>query len=291
MDESLDKRRGQDFKRGMSRDLSPINLDEALNAAQGAAQQARRVLQHYWGHLQKVSTKEKAGLVTEADVESEQVIVRHLRGWNDQIGFLGEENAFSALQKDSTSSWSSIASRKARWIIDPLDGTTNYIHQFPVYCVSIALEWEGELVLGVVDVPALDQTFHALKNKGAFCNGQSISVSQRPELKECLLATGFYGEDQGIMEHQVQIFSRFLGKTRGIRRAGAAAFDLCMVAAGVFDAFWESNLQPWDTAAGALMVREAGGRVTNYKGQYYDPEMDAILASNGLIHQSMLTHF
>ena len=128
---------------------------------------------------------------------------------------------------------------------------------------------ENQIVLAVVDAPIMQQVFYAVKNKGAFLNEQPMNVSQRSELKDSLLATGFFSQNKTLLSEQVEIFGRLINHTRGVRRAGAAAYDLCMVAAGVFEGFWEQNLMPWDTAAGSLLVREAGGIVTNFKGESY----------------------
>ena len=158
---------------------------------------------------------------------------------------------------------------------------------------SRLIEIEGELQVGVIDVPSLDDTYWAVKGKGAYKNGNKIHVSQRGSLKESLVATGFYSESPDI-EKEVKLFSNMLEQTRAVRRPGAAAYDLCMVAEGVFEVFWEKNLHPWDTAAGTLLVNEAGGKVTNYHGENFHPNMDSILATNANVYDEsfqVIKHF
>lgn len=178
--------------------------------------------------------------------------------------------------------------RQPCWILDPLDGTTNYVHQFPIFCISLGLMVNEEIVLAVVDVPILDQVFHAIKGSGAFLNNKAIFVSKRLEIREALLATGFFAQNKELFDQQLKIFSRLVDGSRGIRRAGAAAYDLCMVAAGVFEGFWEQNLMPWDTAAGSLLIKEAGGIVSDFQGNDYHPLHSTILAANPEIHRQIL---
>lgn len=246
-----------------------MDFSKALESAKDAAREARKVLLHYYGHLSKVREKGAEGLVSEADVESETVIKQVLSKSFPEIPMLGEEGASAAGR------WSI---PETTWIVDPLDGTTNYIHQLHVFCISIGLKYRGELVAGVVDVPILDDTYTAIKGGGAFLNGRPIRVSERKAIKDSLLATGFFPNLD--LEEQIHIFSDLVREARGIRRAGAAAYDLCLVAQGVFDGFWEKNLKPWDAAAGTLLIREAGGRVLNYQGGEYDVADKSLLAAN-----------
>ncbi|MCX7978577.1 MAG: inositol monophosphatase [Bdellovibrionaceae bacterium] len=259
-----------------------IDYRVALQTAIKACRLGREVLLHYFGKLSQVEEKFQAGLVSEADRESERVIWSHLKQHYPHSEFLGEESSFEQ-------GWdaNSVGGVGGRWILDPLDGTTNYVHGYNVFCISLALEVDGDLKLGVVDVPLLGETFTAMKGHGAFRNGRRISVSRTAELNKALLATGFFA-DEGL-EDQLKIFSRLVRRTRGIRRPGAAAYDLCMVAAGVFDAFWESNLKPWDSAAGVVLVREAGGQVLDYKGETYTPYKKTLVASNPLLAPALLT--
>lgn len=258
--------------------MDQLDLPKALNSAKKAARAGREVLLHYFGQLKKVQEKAQAGLVSEADVESERVIGEILGTEFPQIPFLGEEGAFSA--GDSQVKASS-------WVVDPLDGTTNYVHGFHVFCVSIGLQWQNDVVLGVVDVPILDKTYWSAKGQGAFLNGERIQVSERRAIKDSLLATGFFPDNSGALKQNLKIFSDLVFEARGIRRAGAAAYDLCLVAEGVFDAFWEPNLKPWDAAGGVSLVREAGGVVWNYADGDYKLGDSTLLAGNPEICQAI----
>jgi myo-inositol-1(or 4)-monophosphatase len=240
--------------------MDDLDLTKALDSARKAARMGREVLLHYFGQLKSVQEKAQAGLVSEADVESEKVIASVLRESFPDIPFLGEEGAYINRQSFI---------EKSSWVVDPLDGTTNYVHGFHVFCISIGLQWKGEVVLGVVDVPMLNKVYWSTKGHGAFVNGHRLSVSSKGNIKDSLLATGFFHDNREALQRQLKIFSDLVFEARGIRRPGAAAYDLCLVAEGVFDAFWEPNLKPWDAAAGASLVREAGGVVWNYEGRDY----------------------
>lgn len=251
-----------------------LDLSLALKTAQRAALEGRKVLLHYFGQLKKVQEKSFAGLVSEADVESEKVISAILSQAFPQIQVLGEEGAFQTnderLQPD-------------QWVVDPLDGTTNYVHGFHVFCVSIGLQYRGELVVGVVDVPVFDKTYSAASGQGAFVNDKPLKVSSTETVRDSLLATGFFPGNSGTLKEQIRIFSDLVYEARGIRRAGAAAYDLCMVAEGVFDSFWEPALKPWDAAAGVVLVREAGGVVWDYSGADYKLGSESLLAGNKIL--------
>lgn len=251
--------------------MSDLDLTLALNTAQDAAAEGRKVLLHYFGQLKKVQEKSFAGLVSEADVESEKAISAVLTRAFPNVGILGEEGAFEKNDERI---------RPDQWVVDPLDGTTNYVHGFHVFCVSIGLQWQGRLVVGVVDVPLLSKTYSAVSGGGAFVNGKRIRVSKAGSVRESLLATGFFPGHNATLREQIRIFSDLVFEARGIRRAGAAAYDLCMVAEGVFDAFWEPNLKPWDAAAGVVLVREAGGVVWDYEGHDYELGHAHLLAGN-----------
>jgi myo-inositol-1(or 4)-monophosphatase len=174
------------------------------------------------------------------------------------------------------------------WIIDPLDGTTNYAHSFPFFAVSIALQVKGEIAVGSVFNPILGELFQAIKGQGATLNGLSIEVTPTTSLKESLLATGFPYSIHRDYRDVLNIFEQLLTRAQGVRRPGSAAIDLCYVACGRFDGFWEQGLNPWDTAAGSLIVQEAGGIVSGYKGEAYSPYQKTILASNPYIYKEML---
>jgi myo-inositol-1(or 4)-monophosphatase len=224
-----------------------------------------------------VRHKGETNLVTEVDLASEELIVSRIRRAFPDHAILAEE-----AQPVRPSG------RAPTWIIDPLDGTTNYAHGYPAFSVSIGLEVDGALELGVVYNPNLEELFEAQRGKGAQLNGAPIRVSSTSSLSESLLATGFPYDIRTTNVTNLDNFAAFSLQARGVRRAGSAALDLCYVAAGRFDGFWELKLSPWDCAAGYLMVREAGGMVTNLKGEpgsIYEPES---LASNGCIHRQMI---
>lgn len=250
-----------------------------------AADAAKAILNSHFGNLRKVEEKFQAGLVTEADRESEKAIVEILRKSFPDHGMLGEEFGTNDTASDSnkTGSESRASEPTHIWMIDPLDGTTNYVHQFPFFCVSIGLEINGELVLGVVDAPQLGSRYYAVKGGGAFKNGEPIHVSKRTEAKDGLFATGFNSYDN-TLDEQLEILSKIVKQTRGIRRAGAAALDLCFVAEGVYDAFWEKHLSVWDTAAGVAIAREAGGIATDMFGTEFNPRMKSVLVGSPAQH-------
>lgn len=175
-----------------------------------------------------------------------------------------------------------------RWIIDPLDGTTNYAHRFPVFCVSIALEVSGRITLGVIYDPMRGEMFSAIKGKGAALNGKKITVSSERELDKSLLSTGFPYDIRESEENNLDHFSRFITKAQAVRRCGSAAIDFCYVACGRFDGFWELKLAPWDVAAGVLIVEEAKGRISDFRGYEFSIYDKEILASNSLIHDQMI---
>lgn len=256
-----------------------------LEAALEAIELGRACLLGYFGKISQVDAKEKAGLVSEADRESEKIIQEHLQRHHPDVAFLGEEQAFllkTELVREHAG---------ARWILDPLDGTTNYVHQFPIFCISLALEVDGVLELGLIDVPILKQTWVAQRGKGAFCNSKPIRVSTTKNFSDSLLATGFSiadPEKPQDIQLQIHIFSELVKEARGIRRAGAAAYDLAMVGSGIFDLFWEKNLQPWDTAAGSLIIQEAGGVVKNYSGEPHNPFDGTMVAGNRFLVEQFL---
>ncbi len=223
----------------------------------------------------RIEHKGKLDLVTDVDRRSEEAIVEHLSARCPGDGILTEERA-------------EIPSRtEGRWIIDPLDGTTNYAHGYPFFCVSIAFEYRGAVVWGGVYDPLRDELFSAGLNSGAVLNGKPAAVSRSAELGSSLLCTGFpydVHETGGNADN----FLKFLRTARAIRRDGSAALDLCYVACGRFDGFWEMKLKPWDIAAGWLIVQRAGGTVTGFDGSASDPFRHDIVATNGAIHDSMV---
>ncbi|WP_413288940.1 inositol monophosphatase family protein [Bdellovibrio sp. HCB337] len=255
-----------------------IDLGQALHVGLKACRLGREVLLKYIGNLQHISEKFQAGLVSEADKESEKVISDYLRKNFPSIEFLGEESSYEGAKVQLAS-----AGAQGRWILDPLDGTTNYIHQFPIFCISLALEVNGEIQVAVIDCPKMGETYTAVRGQGAFMNGMRLKIGSAEHLKDALLATGFVAEKHSVIEEQLKIFADVVYKCRGVRRPGAAAYDLALVARGVFDGFWERNLQPWDSAAGLLLVEEAGGKVVTYRGKKYNPYKNSIIAGNALV--------
>jgi myo-inositol-1(or 4)-monophosphatase len=256
--------------------LREAETEEHLRAAVEAAVDAGRLLERNSDRAVSVHHKGKIDLVTEMDVKSEKLIVSRLKKLFPTFSFLTEEA--EAVDTDSD----------FRWIIDPLDGTTNYAHGFPIWCVSIALEYRREIVVAVVYVPILDELFTATMHESAKLNGKSIKVTEREQLTDSLLATGFPYDIRTSEENNLDYFSRFAVRAQAIRRAGSAALDLCYLAAGRFDGFWELKLHPWDTAAGILIVEQAGGRVSDFDGGKYSIFDKNLLASNGKIHVQMV---
>ncbi len=248
--------------------------EQIFDTALFAVQQGRACLLGFLGKINNIQEKEKAGLVSEADQESEKLIKSILVEKYPDFDFLGEETNFFEGNTPLA------PSKKPRWILDPLDGTTNFIHQLPIFCISLALEVNEEIVLGIIDVPMLNQTFTAIKGQGAFCNGKKISVSTCSEISKAFMTTGFIADDVEVLKEQLKIFNYFVWKARAIRRPGAAAYDLAMVASGVFDVYWEKNIKPWDVAAGILLVSEAGGVCKNYLGGEYNSFQKSIIATN-----------
>jgi len=241
-----------------------------------AAKKAGLLLKKRIGRVRKIGYKGVVNLVTEMDLLSEKFIVSLIRLRYPQHRFLAEEKT----SEEGPSPY--------RWVIDPLDGTTNYAHGYPVFCVSIALEKDGRVVLGVVYDPMRDELFVAEKGKGARCNGRKIHVSSTPGLSRSLLATGFPYDLRESLANNFDHFRNFSFRVHAVRRAGSAALDLCYVAAGRFDGFWEMKLGPWDFAAGSLMVEEAGGKVTDFQGGPARVGGRNVLASNGKIHREMI---
>jgi myo-inositol-1(or 4)-monophosphatase len=258
------------------------DLQKVLRVAVEATKIGEKILTEFYGRLKQVDEKHQAGLVSEADVESEKAIAQYLRQEFPEFDILGEESAY----KDPDL-------RKAlkapgRWVIDPLDGTTNYVHQFPIYCISIGFEWEGEAVAGAINVPVLKRMYTGTKGGGAFVNGERLRVSSREGVANSLMATGFSSYNKKALNQQLQIFTKVINEARGVRRAGSAAIDLCLVAEGVFDGYWEKNLQAWDVCAGALFVKEAGGKVTDFHGRDFNTQYVDVVAGNPSLHQHLL---
>lgn len=249
-----------------------------LQLAIDAARTAGQYLKENVGHIRSVEHKfgQDTNLVTEMDKGSEALIIDMIRKTYPKHGILGEESGGSAADAETV------------WIIDPLDGTTNFTHGLPLFCVSIGVQHKGELVAGAVYDPNLNEMFTAEKGGGAYLNGQKLKVSSAESLRQSLLVTGFPYNIRDNPYNAVQHFTAFLMEAQAVRRLGSAALDLCYVGAGRFDAFWEVALQAWDMAAGILIVSEAGGVVTDFRGNEMKVSGRDLLASNGKIHQAMM---
>ncbi len=241
-----------------------------------AAREGGRILLQKFGGALAVQYKGEIDLVTEADREAENAIVGIIRGTFPRHDILAEE-------KDHGRSNSSY-----RWIIDPLDGTTNFAHGFPFFAVSIALEIEGEVTLGVVYNPVHQEIFFAEKGRGAFLNDIQLRVSPVGRLDQALLATGFPYDRRQSPVNNYDHFYNLQQACQGVRRCGAASLDLVYTAAGRFDGYWEMKLKPWDMAAGKIIVEEAGGEVSDFSGRPLDIYGQECLASNGALHQAMI---
>jgi myo-inositol-1(or 4)-monophosphatase len=253
----------------------PINL---LPAMESIAREAGSLLMEYFHQHVKIEYKGDVDLVTVADRKSEELILRRIRAEFPSHDVMGEEGS----RVESGSDW--------KWYVDPLDGTTNFAHGFPVFCVSLAVEHKGRRVAGTIYDPTRDELFAAELGRGARLNSEAIKVSTTAKLAECLLATGFPSHKRH-KNPNIYFYHQLTLRTHGVRRAGSAALDLCCVAAGRFDGFWEFNLNPWDTAAGVLLVEEAGGRVTDFSGGPFQISSRETLASNGVVHEQLIAEF
>jgi len=242
------------------------------------AREAGALLMEYFHQRVKVEYKGEADLVTIADRKSEILIRERIKKNWPAHDVLGEEQGLVDTGSDY------------RWYVDPLDGTTNFAHGFPVFSVSMALEYKNQRIAGVVYDPTRDELFAAEQGNGAYLNHQRIQVSKTANLAECLVGTGFPSHKRH-KNPNIYFYHQITLHTHGVRRAGSAALDLCNVASGRFDGFWEFNLNPWDTAAGVLIVEEAGGKVTDFHGGPFQLNSRETLASNGLVHGALLNEF
>lgn len=252
--------------------------DILFQAAVEASQAAGALLLHYAEAGFQIEYKNPINLVTDADRAAEQCVIDHLKTRFPDHRFLAEERG-----RDEE------GSSPYRWIIDPLDGTTNFAHGYPAYCVSIGLEYEGRCIIGVVFDPSRNELFTAMEHRGTCVNGRPIHVSNTQALDGSLLVTGFAYDIRETKRNNLDHFVKFALKAQGLRRTGSAALDLCYVAAGRFDGFWEVRLNPWDMAAGSVIAREAGGRLTDFNGKDLSIYGQELVASNGRIHEAMLT--
>lgn len=252
-------------------------MDQFLAAARGAASAAGAIIRDGWRSPKTIAYKGAIDLVTSVDRAAERKIVELLQlNYPDHSILAEEETDRRGARNDYM------------WIIDPLDGSTNFAHGYPQFCVSIALQFAGETVLGVVHDPIREEWFRAIRGQGATLNDSPIRVSAINELDKSLLATGFPYDQRENADYYLSYFKAFMTRSQGIRRNGAAALDLCYIACGRIDGFWELKLKPWDTAAGALIVSEAGGKLSDFAGKPFSVYGEETLASNGLIHSEML---
>ena len=257
--------------------FSEKQLDEILVEARKVAGEAGDLLMEGLAKPKSAEKKGAVDLVTEYDRRAEQLIREQLGRLFPEIGMLGEEEGEQAAGRGST-----------RWIVDPLDGTTNFVHGQPIFAVSIGLEEQEEITAGVVEIPALRTSVWARRNGAAFCNDRQVQVSRTGELGASLLATGFPYDRRTATDDNTREYFAFIKRAQGVRRCGAAAVDLALVACGIYDGFWEPRLKPWDIAAGILLVSRAGGLCTGYDGEAADLYEGTIVASNGLIHGQMV---
>jgi len=257
-------------------DKREVLLEGAVAAAHAAGKVIRK---HY---SKKLRIKEKSGnqgLVTNADVEAEKVALQILKKCEPEFALLTEETNSKGMMKTG---------QKGMWIVDPLDGTTNFIHRFPMFCVTIAAQIGTSIEVAVTYHPILDELYTAIRGKGAFLNGKRMQVSNAKSISNSLLSTGFAYSKRNLLPTEMTSFEKLSMKARAVRRPGSAALDLAYTARGVFDGFWERHLAPWDVAAGSLLVSESGGTVTNFSGGKFDHHGTEILVSNGLLHKEIM---
>ena len=254
-----------------------ISTAELLEFTKSISIRAGEILNTNFGKIHYIKDKSSAiDLCTNADIESEKFITESILKEFPNHSIIAEEGYGKQTNSDY------------RWVIDPLDGTTNYTHNLPIFSVSIGLQYKEETILGVVYNPAVDKLFHAIKNEGAFMNDNKISVSSSNTLSESLIVTGFPYLHDKKWDVSFSIFKDFYSKTQGVRRLGAAALDLCFVAMGRFEVFYEFNLKPWDICAGSIIAEEAGALVTDWDGSKYPESGERIIASNKHVHKEAL---
>lgn len=255
---------------------------EILKIAIQTAKKSGELLAEGFGTKFEINSKKTINdLVTEYDKKSEDLIITELLNYDKSYSFLAEEGGNKGTYNENT----------IRWIIDPLDGTVNYAHSIPIFSVSIAAEYKNEIVAGVVFNPITNEFFYASKNEGAYFNGNKIQTSKNTDLRKSLLVTGFPYNVKENPGKTIDLFAKIIGSGIPVRRLGSAAIDLAYVAAGRFDGFWEIGLKPWDVAAGQLIVKEAGGKVTGFDGTQYSVFDKTILATNSLIHNDISNFF
>ena len=254
-----------------------MDIEDAKRIGIEAIYSGARVLRNHFGRIAQINQKGAFDLVTEADTESEKQIMETILKAFPDHAILAEE---SGVNKGTA---------EYKWLIDPLDGTTNYVHQLPLFTIAIALAVRDKIELGLILNPMDGELYSAIAGKGAELNGKPIKVSSIASVSNSLLVTGFPYDFNEIVEPAMKRFSVFQQASQGVRRLGSAALDLCYVACGGFDGFWEQNLKPWDKAAGAIIATEAGAVITDFSNQPFSINQKEILVSNGKIHQEMLS--
>jgi myo-inositol-1(or 4)-monophosphatase len=269
-------------------------MDKIAQIGRQAALAAGAVMRLNYEKPHEITMKGAIDPVTETDYQCQEIIIGMIRQAFPDHGFLAEETAAgeppSAAQEIGPPglAWEADAPPTCRWVIDPLDGTVNFAHGIPTFCVSIACEADGVIEYGVVYDPMRDELFEGSRGEGAWRNGQTIRVSDTARMDRALIATGFpYDIRERIPESMARL-GRVVASAQGVRRAGSAALDMCYVACGRFDGYYEENLKPWDTAAGLVIVTAAGGKITTFDGIDYDIFAPNIVASNGALHNQML---
>jgi myo-inositol-1(or 4)-monophosphatase len=254
-----------------------MDIEYAKRVGIAAAYKGAGVLRDCFGNISQINMKGAFNLVTEADTGSEKQIIATIRGAFPDHAILAEESGAGE------------GSAAYRWLIDPLDGTTNFAHQLPIFAISIALSIRDEIVLGLVLNPMDGELFSAISGQGAELNGNPIRVSSTASVGDSLLVTGFPYNFSEVIEPMMRRFQICQNASQGVRRLGSAALDICYVACGRFDGFWEQNLKPWDTAAGVVIAAEAGAIITNFSNSPFTVNQQEILVTNGNIHQEMLS--
>jgi myo-inositol-1(or 4)-monophosphatase len=257
-----------------------LNIQETLDFAKSIAIEAGKIAMQYQKDGFKVSHKTQINnLVTEADIACENYITEQILTKFPDHAILGEENGANESQSDYL------------WLIDPIDGTTNFAHGYPFFAVSIALSYQDEIILGVTHAPMLNETYFAGKNLGAYLNDQPIQVSTNQSLELSLLATGFPPDRRSNdYTKAITLFTKAQNFIHGVRRSGSACLELAFTACGRLDGFFEIGLKPWDVATGIILIQEAGGQITNFDGKNYKIKYRTIIASNGIIHQELIDY-
>ena len=257
-----------------------MNSRESLLAgAVEAAYQAGKVIRKHYTRKLIVREKGKLGLVTNADMEAEATALKVLKK---------VEPGFALLTEETHSHGVMAKGQKGMWILDPLDGTTNFVHRFPMFCVTIAAQIGKNVEVAVTYHPILDELYTAIRGEGAYINGKVMKVSETKKMSDALFSTGFAYRQRELLSTEMSSFEKVSRASRAVRRPGSAALDLAYTARGVFDGFWERHLSPWDVAAGSLLVQEAGGKVTDFAGGKFDPHGVEVLATNKKLHKDII---